>query len=135
MAWLTNAHVRRWHAHRHSAGRGHVYQGRFKSFPVEADAANLLSVLRYVESNPTRGAPGRRPLVRRAQDWRWSSFGMRYGNPVAGPPVVGGVPPLADLVDDWPVDRPRNWPALGGIQQGRSSGNSSSAATGKNAGE
>ena len=34
VGWLTLTHTQRWHAHRHSAGSGHVYQGRFKSFPV-----------------------------------------------------------------------------------------------------
>ena len=34
MAWLTLTHTHRWHAHRHSAGSGHVYQGRFKSRPA-----------------------------------------------------------------------------------------------------
>ena len=40
----------RWHAHYHTAGTGHLYQGRFKSFPVEADD-HLDTVLRYVERN------------------------------------------------------------------------------------
>jgi putative transposase len=35
MNWLTLTHTQRWHAHRHTAGTGHVYQGRFKSFPVQ----------------------------------------------------------------------------------------------------
>lgn len=111
MGWLTNAHVRQWHAHRHSVGRGHVYQGRFKSFPVKRDE-HLLTVLRYVESNPIRGAVGCRPLAKQAQDWRWSSFGMRYGDPAAWQEVPGGVPLLSELVDGWPVDRPRNWAVL-----------------------
>src|SRR5688572_23335174 len=37
MGWLTLTHTQRWHAHRGSAGAGHLYQGRFKSFPVQAD--------------------------------------------------------------------------------------------------
>ena len=37
VGWLTLTHTQRWHAHRHSTGSGHVYQGRFKSFPVEDD--------------------------------------------------------------------------------------------------
>jgi putative transposase len=45
VGWLTLTHTQRWHAHRHSAGSGHLYQGRFKSFPVEADD-HLLTVLR-----------------------------------------------------------------------------------------
>src|SRR5688500_10390713 len=38
--WLTLTHSQRWHAHHGTAGMGHVYQGRFKSFPVEADGKN-----------------------------------------------------------------------------------------------
>src|SRR3954464_11977369 len=34
MAWLTVTHARRHHAHYPNPGSGHVYQGRFKSFPV-----------------------------------------------------------------------------------------------------
>ena len=37
MAWLTLTHTQRWHAHHHATGIGHLYQGRFKSFPVEQD--------------------------------------------------------------------------------------------------
>src|SRR5271165_1259391 len=32
VGWLTLTHTQRWHAHRHNAGTGHVYQGRYKSF-------------------------------------------------------------------------------------------------------
>ncbi len=35
MRWLTVTHSQRWHAHRHTSGTGPVYQGRFKSFPIE----------------------------------------------------------------------------------------------------
>jgi putative transposase len=35
--WLTVTHVRRWHAQHPSAGTGPIYQGRFKSFPVQED--------------------------------------------------------------------------------------------------
>ena len=37
MQRLTITHVRRWREHRGYAGLGHVYQGRYKSFPVESD--------------------------------------------------------------------------------------------------
>lgn len=30
VGWLTLTHTQRWHAHRHSAGAGHLYQGRFR---------------------------------------------------------------------------------------------------------
>jgi putative transposase len=46
--WLTVTHTQRWHAHYHTSGTGHLYQGRFKAFPVETDE-HLYTVLRYVE--------------------------------------------------------------------------------------
>ena len=48
IGWLTLTHTQRWHAHRHSVGSGHVYQGRFKSFLVESDEY-LWTVCRYRE--------------------------------------------------------------------------------------
>jgi putative transposase len=69
--WLTVTHVRRWHAHHHSGGTGPVYQGRFKSFPVETDD-HFLTVCRYVERNARRAN-----LVARAENWRWSSLWHR----------------------------------------------------------
>jgi putative transposase len=69
--WLTVTHVRRRHAHHHTAGTGPVYQGRFKSFPVQEDD-HYLTVCRYVERNPLRAN-----LVARAEDWRWSSLWHR----------------------------------------------------------
>jgi putative transposase len=68
VGWLTLTHTQRWHAHRQSAGSGHVYQGRFKSFPVEEDE-HFYTVARYVERNSARAN-----LVRRAEQWRWCSL-------------------------------------------------------------
>ncbi|MGD9720970.1 MAG: transposase [Pirellulales bacterium] len=69
--WLTVTHAQRWHAHHATSGMGHVYQGRFKAFPIASDE-HLLSVLRYVERNPLRA-----DLVGRAEDWRWGSLHRR----------------------------------------------------------
>jgi putative transposase len=99
MRWLSNTHVRRWHRHRHSDGQGHVYQGRFKNFPVQDDD-HLLIVLRYVESNPIRG---RSPLVALAQLWRWSSLGTSL--------APDGRRLVAERSKQ-PVSRPRNWKEL-----------------------
>jgi len=94
---LTITHVRRWVEHRHEVGMGHVYQGRYKSFPVQHEG-HFLTVARYVERNPLRVAAANK-LVDRAEDWRWSSLWRRaFGN--------------ADekqMLSGWPVDRPRNW--------------------------
>jgi putative transposase len=95
MQWLTVTHTRRWHVARRSIGEGALYQGRFKSFPIEADD-HLLSVLRYVERNPLRGK-----LVRRAENWRWSSLSEPESDH-----------PWLTVRDDWPAKPPRNWIAI-----------------------
>jgi putative transposase len=88
--WLGITHANRWHAHNGTTGMGHVYQGRFKSFPVATDE-HLLAVLRYVERNPLRAK-----LVTRAEDWRWGSLHRRLqGTPderalLCEPPVKLG---------------------------------------------
>ena len=48
VGWLTLTHTQRWHAHRRSTGSGHVYQGYFKSFPIQEDE-HFYAVTRYVE--------------------------------------------------------------------------------------
>ncbi len=91
--WLTLTHTQRWHAHRHSTGQGHVYQGRFKSFPVQDDE-HFITVCRYVERNALRAN-----LVKRAEDWRWSSL-WRW---------VNGSAKEKQLLSAWPVRRVANW--------------------------
>ena len=66
MQWLLISHVRRYHKHYGSSG--HIWQGRFKSFPVQRDE-HLITVLRYVLQNPVRAG-----LSSRAREWRWSSL-------------------------------------------------------------
>ncbi len=53
MQRLTNTHVQRWQQHKQLVGTGHVYQARYKSFPVETDEY-FYQVLRYVERNALR---------------------------------------------------------------------------------
>jgi putative transposase len=91
MRWLTVTHSQRWHAHRGSAGTGPVYQGRFKSFPVQSDE-HFLAVCRYVERNALRAN-----LCTRAELWKWSSAWARNGNSC---PVTLTNGPLA-LPDNW----------------------------------
>src|SRR5947207_12985006 len=86
--WLTHTHTQRWHAHHGTAGMGHVYQGRFKSFPVAADE-HLRAVLRYVERNPRRAG-----LTTKAEDWRWSSLYRRI-NGSADERALLSDPPIA----------------------------------------
>ena len=61
LALGTATHTMRYHAHRRTSGEGHVYQGRFKSFPIQDDA-HFLAVCRYVERNAVRAE-----LVKRAE--------------------------------------------------------------------
>jgi len=72
---ITLTHTQRYHAKTNTIGYGHIYQGRYKSFLIQQDT-HLLSVIRYVERNAKRAA-----LVKRAEDWEWSSAHTRlYGN-------------------------------------------------------
>ncbi|MCK4659763.1 MAG: transposase [Phycisphaerae bacterium] len=93
MQWMTVTHTHRRHAHNHTAGEGPLYQGRFKSFPVQKDA-HFLTVCRYVEANARRAK-----LVKLAEAWHWSSLWVRRG----------GKSVLRCWVQPWPVNRPRNW--------------------------
>jgi putative transposase len=91
--WLTHTHVMRWHAHFGTAGSGHLYQGRFKSFPVETDE-HYYSVVRYVEKNAQRAG-----LVARADQWRWCSLWRR----------VHGTAADRGLLHRWPLPEPADW--------------------------
>jgi putative transposase len=87
--------MRRWHAHRGTRGTGPVYQGRFKSFPIQEDR-HFLVVCRYVERNPVRAK-----LVEDAQDWPWSSLARRQRGRAKSAWLVA--------MKDWPVQPPRSW--------------------------
>jgi len=93
VGWLTLTHTQRWHAHRHSIGSGHLYQGRFKSFPIQEDD-HLFAVARYVERNPLRAN-----LVRRAEQWRWGSL-HRW---------LRGSAEDRSLLSTWPLARKSGW--------------------------
>src|SRR5579872_1117887 len=47
---VTLTHTQRYHAKTRTVGYGHVYQGRYKSLPVEL-GGHFLTVVRYVERN------------------------------------------------------------------------------------
>jgi REP-associated tyrosine transposase len=92
VAWVCTTQVRRWRGHRsYSVGR-HLYGGRFRSFMVQPNE-HFLTLMRFVESNPLRAK-----MVKRAEDWRWSSIGGAAG--------LGGV---KVVFEKWPVDKPRDW--------------------------
>ncbi|MEP6914176.1 MAG: transposase [Acidobacteriota bacterium] len=91
MRWFMNAHIRRHHRFHELWGTGHLYQGRYKAFPIQT-GVHLLTVLRYVEANAYRAA-----LVARAEAWPWSSLSRHAA---------------ADrryLLSTGPITRPANW--------------------------
>jgi putative transposase len=94
MQHLTTTHVRRWHLHRHSVGRGHLYQGTYKSFPVQEDD-HFYTVVRYIERNALRAN-----LVKKAERWRWGSLAQRIGQQTLVEP-----PELSK----WPLAEPKDW--------------------------
>jgi putative transposase len=93
LGWLTHTHSMRWHSQHHAAGTGHLYQGRFKAFPIQADE-HVHAVVRYVESNPLRAK-----LVKRAEDWRWSSLWRRRESDWESRAALAA----------WPVPEPAGW--------------------------
>jgi len=95
MQQLTNTHVKRWKEHRHETGFGHLYQGRYKSFPVQTDEY-FYRVVRYVERNALRAN-----LVASADLWPWSSVGCGSRKDS-----------LRGILSDWPLPRPTHWTEL-----------------------
>jgi len=73
MKWITVTHSHRWHGAHGTVGCGHLYQCRYKSFPVQSNSY-YLTLMRYVECNPLRAG-----LVDKAVQWPWSSLAIRTG--------------------------------------------------------
>jgi putative transposase len=94
--WLAHTHTMRWHTHYHTEGSGHLYQSRFKVFPIEEDE-HLLAVLRYVERNSLRAS-----LCKHAEDWMYGSLWRN----------VYGDADSKSLLSPWPIKRPRAWKAM-----------------------
>ena len=93
MGWIGGTHTMRYHAHYHTSGMGHVYQQRYKSFPIQDDA-HFHVVCRYVERNALRAG-----LSRRAEDWRWGSLWRWLQKPE----------PKPNLLSKWPIPRLPRW--------------------------
>jgi putative transposase len=99
VGWLSLTHAMRYRTHYHDSGSGHLYQQRYKSFPVQSDAGGMhfLRVCRYVERNALRAG-----LVQGARDWRWCSLWRR----------LRGDGSDKALLHPWPVDEGPGWPDL-----------------------
>ena len=89
MQSLLVAHT--WRYHKRHKSLGHVWQGRFKSPPVQDDS-HLWTVLRYVEANPLRAA-----MVADPADYPWSSYSAHAGHQAN--PLLSEVPGWAFLGD------------------------------------
>lgn len=93
LRWVSLTHTMRFHAHYRSVGAGHIYQGRFKSFPIQHDE-HFLAVCRYVERNALRAG-----LVPRAEKWRWGSLSRWLAKSEPEPKVL----------TPWPTPRSPDW--------------------------
>jgi putative transposase len=91
MQRMANMHTQRWQRAKLRVGYGHLYQGRFKSFPIENDE-HFYRVVRYVERNALRAV-----LVERAEDWKWGSLHQR---------TRGSRDPILAA---WPLPEPSDW--------------------------
>ncbi len=90
---FTQKLTQRWHASHNTTGSGHLFQGRFKSFLVEKDSY-FLQLMKYIEANPLRAK-----MVKRAEDWEWSSLYLRMN-----------IPDNAEkLLAAWLIDIPRDY--------------------------
>ena len=93
MSWVTNTHTRRWHTEKGTVGQGHLYQGRYKSFICQGDN-HFLTLIKYVEQNALKAK-----LVKRAEDWKWSSIWRRENGTVE----------KKKILSPWPILKPKDY--------------------------
>lgn len=91
--WICLTHTQRYHAHYGTVGDGHLYQGRFKSFPIQCDQ-HFLTVCRYVERNAYAAK-----LCAQPEQWRYGSLWRRqYGRDLE-----------KLMLSRWPIERRADW--------------------------
>jgi len=93
LRWLSSKHALRFRHESATRGDGHVYQDRYKAVTVRSDW-HYLTLIRYIEANPLAAG-----LVKRAQDWPWSSLAERLGG-------------SRRILSDGPVPLPPDWPEI-----------------------
>lgn len=98
MEWVTGRYACHVRHQTRTRGHGHVFQRRFWSVPVEGRLA-FLSVLRYIEANPSRAN-----LTATAETWPWSSLAERCRS---GRGLAGALPHAL----------PSNWVTLVNLRQ------------------
>ena len=91
--WLTLTHTQRYNAHYKTVSHGHLYQGRYKSFPVQDDE-HFLTVCRYVERNAFTAE-----LCQAPDQWQYGSL-HRWKH---------GTTKEKKMLAPWPITRHRNW--------------------------
>jgi putative transposase len=91
MERLMNTHIKRYLLHYPPASPGHIYQGRYVN-PLVEMGPSVVWVAKYVESNAKSAG-----LVKRAEDYRWSSASPEHDEP--GRPILA----------EWPVPKPVDW--------------------------
>ena len=90
---VTMTHTQRYHAKGQTPGYGHIYQGRYKSLPVERGGP-FMTLVRYVERNAQRAG-----LAPKAEDWPWSSGHVR----------LFGRAEEKQMLSAWPVAEPPDY--------------------------
>ena len=90
---ITLTPTQRYHAQTRTVGYGHLYQGRYKSLPVEM-GGHFMTLVRYVERNAQRAA-----LVKKAEDGPWSSVYVR----------LKGEEGQKKMLTPWPVAEPKDY--------------------------
>ena len=96
--WLAHTHSMPWRSLHRTFGYGHLYQGRFKSFPMLSDEhLRSLTVLRYIERNAV-GA-GLVARGRSAGARSWSGLWAR----------MHGEDAIKAILSRWPLERPVDW--------------------------
>ncbi|OGD66832.1 hypothetical protein A2442_02240 [Candidatus Campbellbacteria bacterium RIFOXYC2_FULL_35_25] len=93
MRWVSMTHTQRWHAEKKTAGQGHIYQGRYKSFICQNDS-HFLTLVRYVERNSKKAN-----LVKKAENWKWGSVWRREN----------GTEKQKKLLSEWIIEEPKNY--------------------------
>jgi len=71
MTFIGSAYARK--LNKHMKLDGPLFRGRFKSILIDADAY-FLNVSRYIHLNPVEAC-----LVKKAEDYSWSSFSQYVG--------------------------------------------------------
>ncbi|MCP4777281.1 MAG: hypothetical protein GY880_23925 [Planctomycetaceae bacterium] len=91
--WLGLTHTQRYNAHYETTGEGHLYQGRYKSFPIQNDE-HFLSVCRYVERNAFTAE-----LCETPDQWKYCSL-YRWCHGTAKEKLI---------LSKWPIPRKPSW--------------------------